>query len=93
MLNHVVYLRGKDGIGGIHGNQNALDIQTVVAVFLDKLVVLQKLRKPLCGQKLRLCRNNNAVGAHHHVNHGRTHLGHTVNDDVLIAVLDGVNVL
>lgn len=31
---------GQNGVRGIHGNQNPLNTQTVVAVFLDNLIML-----------------------------------------------------
>lgn len=82
----------QNGVGGVHGNQDAIDPQTVVAVLANGLIMFQKLRQSLCREKFRLCRHNDTVRTHHHVDHRRTHLGHTVDDNILIAVLNGINV-
>lgn len=77
----------------MHRDQNALDLQFVVAVLSDYLVMPQQLRQSLRGQELRLRGNNNAVRTHHHINHERPHLRHTVNDHIQISVPDRTDIL
>ncbi len=49
LLYQLPHLNRYDGIGGIHGDQDALNPKPVVAVLPDDLVVPEQLRQSLRG--------------------------------------------
>lgn len=57
--------------------------KTGLDIFADSLVMFGLLRKPSSRGKLCLCRHDDTVGAHHHVNDERSHLRHAANEDAL----------